>query len=158
MQGVHAGEEVIKLRYPKDCPFRNHKQTPSGFRQLVDPYQIHCHSKRCRLPDGRCRFGSPREISHQARIRRHNHQLTYDSQEVRIVRHSPLRLANFRCHHCLKVIHSEQCIGYVLKYCSKISDSGRVSLRNCVHWGDDYFINLGSPYDFLLSSSLSQKQ
>jgi hypothetical protein len=31
-------------------------------------------------------------------------------------------LALFRCHHCLELFHSDQFIGYVLKYCSKNSD------------------------------------
>jgi hypothetical protein len=46
-----------------------------------------------------------------------------------------LLLAYFWCHHCLEVIHSEQSIGYVLKYCSKNSDAGRLSLRNVLYEG-----------------------
>jgi hypothetical protein len=39
----------------------------------------------------------------------------------------------FRSHHCLKGIHSEQCIGYVLKHYPKNSDAGRISLHNVIH-------------------------
>jgi hypothetical protein len=46
------------------------------------------------------------------------------------VPHNPSLLASFRAHHCLEVIHSEQCIGYVLKYCAKNSDAGQISFQN----------------------------
>jgi hypothetical protein len=44
-------------------------------------------------------------------------------------------LVFFRIHHCLKVIHSEQCVGYVLKHCAKNSDAGRISLQNVLYEG-----------------------
>jgi hypothetical protein len=42
-------------------------------------------------------------------------------------------LASFRVHRCLEVIHTEQCIGYVLKYCLKNLDAGRISLQNVLY-------------------------
>jgi hypothetical protein len=62
------------------------------------------------------------------RIRGHNHHFARDAEEGNIVPHNPSLLASFRLHHCLRVIHSEQCIGHVLKYCAKNSDAGRISL------------------------------
>jgi hypothetical protein len=46
-----------------------------------------------------------------------------------------LLFAWFRYHRCLAVIHSEQPIWHVLKYYSKNSDFGRISLQNVVYGG-----------------------
>jgi hypothetical protein len=70
-----------------------------------------------------------------------------DDQEILIVPHNPLLLASFRCHHCLEVIHSEQCIGYVLKYCSKNSDAGRVSVKDFLYEGHSVSISDKLHYD-----------
>jgi hypothetical protein len=51
-QDVHAVETVINVRYPKDSPFPDDEGIVTDFRQLIDLYQIHHHSKRCRLPSG----------------------------------------------------------------------------------------------------------
>jgi hypothetical protein len=134
-EDIHAVESVVNVRYPKDSPFLEHEGMVSDFRTLIDRYQIHHHSKRCQLPDGQCRFGYPQEVSARTRIRHHNYHFARDSEETNIVPHNPLILAYFRCHHCLEVIRSEQCIGYVLKYCSKNSDSGRISLQKVFYEG-----------------------
>jgi hypothetical protein len=52
-------------------------------------------------------------MSDQTRIQCHTYLFARDAQEGNIVPHNLLLLAYFRCHHCLEVIHSEQCIGYV---------------------------------------------
>jgi hypothetical protein len=88
----------------------------SDSRQLIDAYQIHHHSKLCRLPNGKCRFGYPQETAGHTRIRGHNSHFARDAEEGNFVPRNPLLLASVRAHHCLEVIHSEQCIGYVLKY------------------------------------------
>jgi hypothetical protein len=107
----------------------------SDFRQLIDAYQIHRHSKRCRLPNGKCRFGYPQEMARHTGIGDHNYHFARDAEEGNIVPRNPLLLASFQAHHCLEVIHSEQCIGYVLKYCAKNSDAGRISLQNILYEG-----------------------
>jgi hypothetical protein len=68
-------------------------------------------------------------------IHGHNYHFAWDSQERNIMPHNPLLLASFRAHHCFEVIHSEQCIGYVLKYCAKNYDAGRISLQSVLHEG-----------------------
>jgi hypothetical protein len=107
----------------------------SGFRQLTDAYQIHHHSKRCRLPNGKCRFGYPQEMAGHTRIRGHNCHFARDAEEGNIVLHGPSLLASFRVHRCLKIIHSEQCIGCVLKYYAKNYDAGRISFQNVLYEG-----------------------
>jgi hypothetical protein len=52
-----------------------------------------------------------------------------------IVPHNPVLLAQFRCHHCLEVIHSDQAIGYVLTYCTKNSDAGQVGIASVRYEG-----------------------
>jgi hypothetical protein len=107
----------------------------SDFRQLIDAYQIHHHSKRCRLPNGKYRFDYPQEMAGHTRIRGHNYHFSRDLEEGNIVPHNPSLLASFRAHHCLKVIHSKQCLGYILKYYAKNSDAGRISLQNVLYEG-----------------------
>jgi hypothetical protein len=69
------------------------------------------------------------------RIRRHNYYFARDAEEGNIMPHNSLLLVSFRAHHCLEVIHLEQCIGYVLKYCAKNSDTGWISLKNVLYEG-----------------------
>jgi hypothetical protein len=102
---------------------------------LIDFNQMHYRSQRCRLADGKCRFLYAQEISDDITIPRYNDHFVRDTQETDIIRHNPLLLAYFRCHHFLDIIHSESCIGYVLDYCTKNSDSGRISLRNVLYEG-----------------------
>jgi hypothetical protein len=120
---------VINARYSKNSPFFNDQGMVPDFRQLIDAYQIHHHSKRCRLPNGKCRSGYPQEMVGYTRIRGHNYYVARDAEEGNIVPHNPSLLASFQAHHCLEVIHSEQCIGYVLKHCAKNPDAGRVSSK-----------------------------
>jgi hypothetical protein len=56
-----------------------------------------------------------------------------DCGESGIVLHNPLLLSYFRRCHCFKVIHAEQCIGHVLRYSSKNSDFGGMSLQNVLY-------------------------
>jgi hypothetical protein len=86
----------------------------SDFRQLIDTYQTHHHSKRCRLPNVTCQFGYPQEMAGHTRIRGHDYYFARDAEEGNIVPQNPSLLAFFRADYCLEVIHSEQCIGFVL--------------------------------------------
>jgi hypothetical protein len=45
--------------------------------------------------------------------------LARSEADQNIVPHNLDLLALLWCHHCLEIIHSDQCIGYILKYCSK---------------------------------------
>jgi hypothetical protein len=126
---------VINVRYPKDSPFFNDQGMVSDFCQLIEADQIHHHFKRCRFPNGKCRFGHPQEMAGHRRIRGHNYHFARDAEEGNIVPHNPSLLASFRAHHCLEVIHLEQCIGYALKYWAKNSDDGRISLQSVFYEG-----------------------
>jgi hypothetical protein len=44
-------------------------------------------------------------------------------------------LASFRAHYCREVIHSEQCIRYVFKGCTKNTDAGWISVQNVFYEG-----------------------
>jgi hypothetical protein len=128
---------LMRLSMPdiqKNSPFDDQGMM-SYFHQLIDAYQIYHHFKRCRLPNGKCRFGYPQEMAGHTRIRGHNTHFTRDAEKGNIVPHNLSLLASFRAHHCLEVIHSELCIGYVLKYCAKNSDTGRISLQNVLYDG-----------------------
>jgi hypothetical protein len=69
------------------------------------------------------------------RIRGHNYHFARDAEEGNIVPHNSSFWASFRAHHCREAIHSEQCIGYILKYYAKRSDAGRTSLQNILYEG-----------------------
>jgi hypothetical protein len=117
-QDIDAVDAVINIRYTKNPPFFNDQGMVSDFRQLIDAYQIHHHSKCCRLPNSKCRSGSPQEMAGHTRTRGRNYHFARDAEEGNIVPHNPSLPAFFRAHHCLEVIHSERCIGYVLKHCA----------------------------------------
>jgi hypothetical protein len=104
-------DAVINATYPKNAPFFNDQGMVLDFRQLIEAYQIHHHSKRCQLPNGNCRFGYPQEMAGHTRIRGHNYLFTWDAEKGNIVLHNPLLLTSIRAHHCLEVIRSEQCFG-----------------------------------------------
>jgi hypothetical protein len=107
----------------------------SDFHQLIDTYKIHHHSKRCRLPNGKCRLGYSQELAGHTRTRGHNYHFARAAEEGNIVPQDSSLLASFRARHCLEVIHSEQYIGYVLKYCAQNSDAGWISFQNVLYEG-----------------------
>jgi hypothetical protein len=134
-QDIDAVDAAINARYRKNAPFLNDSGMVSDFCQLIDAYQIHRHSKRCRFPSGKCRFGYPQEMAGYTRIRDHNYHFARDAEEGNIMPHNPSLLASFRAHQCLEVIPSEQSIGCVLKFCAKNSDAGWISLQNVLSEG-----------------------
>jgi hypothetical protein len=134
-QDLQAVESVINVRYPKDSPFIEDRGMVSDFRQLIDAFQIHHHSKHCRLPNGKYWFGYLQQISDQATIQCHTYLFARSAQEGNIVRRNPLLLVYSRCRHRLEVIHSKQRIGYMLKYCSKNYNADHLSAQNVLHEG-----------------------
>jgi hypothetical protein len=56
-QDIHAVGAVSNVRHRKDSPFLDYQSMAPDFRQLIDAYQIHSHSKRCRPPNGKSRLG-----------------------------------------------------------------------------------------------------
>jgi hypothetical protein len=75
--------DIQKVSFPND------QGMASDFRQLIGAYQIHHHSKRCRFPNGKCRFGHPQEMAGHTRIRGHNYYFARDAAEGNIVPHNP---------------------------------------------------------------------
>jgi hypothetical protein len=134
-QIVESVDSVINVRYPKVSPFLNDGEQVADLRVLIESYQKHHHSRRCGVPPGPCRFGYPQRPAPHTTIRRLRYCFARDADGGDIVPHNPLVLAHFRCHHCLEVIHSDQAIGYVLKYCTKNSDAGHVHLRRVLYEG-----------------------
>jgi hypothetical protein len=132
---VGAVEEVVNVHFPKDSPFLGDQELVLDFRNLIKTYQLHTHSPRCRTATGACRYGYPHPAHEKSTIVGHSYVFARSEGEENIVPHNPEILAAFRCHHCLEVIHSDQCIGYVLKYCSKNSDDGEVSLNHVLYEG-----------------------
>jgi hypothetical protein len=128
-QDVDAVDSVVNVRYPKESPFVDDRQMVTDLRCLIEAYQGHQHSRRCRSPEGECRFGYPQPEASRTTVRGRRFVLAREASSRNVVPHNPLLLSEFRCHHCLEVIHSEQAIGYVLKYCTKNSDAGEVLME-----------------------------
>jgi hypothetical protein len=61
IRDIPAVDTVITVRCPRDSPFLEHKEMVRDFPKLIHLYQIHQHSKRCRFPDGKRRFGYPQQ-------------------------------------------------------------------------------------------------
>jgi hypothetical protein len=96
-------------------------------------------------------------MTRHTRIRGHNYLFARDAEEGNVVPHTPLLLASFRAYHCLEVIHSEQCIGYVLKYCAKNYDVERILLQNALNEGHSFTrVNKLQHYDATRISSASE--
>jgi hypothetical protein len=125
-QDVHVIETALNVSYLKDFP--EDEAAARYFQRLMNPYQVNHHSKSCRLPDGKCQFDDPQDIYEHTRRRGHNHLFARGDEEMHFIPHDHLLLAYFRCHYVLDVIHSGQCIGYVLKYCPENSAAGCVPL------------------------------
>jgi hypothetical protein len=87
------------------------------------------------------------------RIRGHNYHFARDSEEGNIVFYNLSLLATFRAHHCLEVLHSEQCVGYVLKYCVKNSDAGGISLQNVLYEG--YSVTRVNKLEYYVATRIS---
>jgi hypothetical protein len=97
-QGIDAVDAVTSARYLKTSPLFNDQGMVSDFRQLIDAYQIHQHSKRCRLPNGKCRFGYPQEMAGHTRIRGYKDCFCWDAEE------KILCLLTLRCWHPFRLI------------------------------------------------------
>jgi hypothetical protein len=123
-----ALDSVINVRYPKDSPFVKDREVNEQRRMLIDTYQKHECTERCRRTDRSCSLGYPQKTAPETTIRNGRVRWERGEDEVLIVTHNPTLLERFRCHHCLEVIHSNQAIGYVLKYCTKNSDPGQVRM------------------------------
>lgn len=78
--------------------------------------QNHNHTKRCETYTGACRYGFPKQPVKQTTVRSFDYNFARDAGDEMIVGHNTEILSYFRTHHCLEIIHSEQCISYVLKY------------------------------------------
>jgi hypothetical protein len=65
---------------------------------------------------------NPQTVSGETWIRNFQYFFAQSATDQNIVPVNLKRFAWSRYHHCLEVIHSDQCIGYILKYCSQNSD------------------------------------
>jgi hypothetical protein len=102
---MNAVDAAINAKYQKHSPFLHDKGMMSEFCQLIDAYQIHYHSKRCQLSNGKCRFDYPQEIGEQTRIHRRDRQFARDAEKENTIPRNHSLLASFRVHHSLEVVH-----------------------------------------------------
>jgi hypothetical protein len=126
---IREVDRLINARYPQPSPIQNQQQMISDFRTLIDRFQVHHHTRRCRTSTGACKYRYPQEVNPESRIEKCKYYFARSEADRYIVPHNLELLALLRCHHCLEVIHSSQCIGYILKYCSKNSEASAVNAK-----------------------------
>jgi hypothetical protein len=115
----------VNVRLPRESPFADDRDLTSDFRTVIQHYSMHKHSKRCRNSDKSCTFGYPRPVAEKTVIRHSKYVFARDEPEQNVVLHNPEILAAFRCHHCLDVVHSDHCIGYVLRIAPRLLTMAR---------------------------------
>jgi hypothetical protein len=108
---IAAVDKVLNVQFPRESPFPEDQETIRDFQVFIRSHQLHTHSRRFLSASGRCKFGYPHIPSEETMIRRHTFILRRNKEEGSVVPHNPTILASFRCHRCLEIIHSEQCIG-----------------------------------------------
>jgi hypothetical protein len=146
-------DRIVNVRFAKRSPFYEHQEMVTDFRTLIRKYQLHSHSKRCKGPNGSCKYGYPQKPAVATSLQGHDYVFQRNENEVDVVPHSPAILSKFRSHHCLEVIHSDQCIGYVLKYCAKNTDQGEVMVRNVLYEGRP--VNRSQPLEYFAATRIS---
>lgn len=123
-------DKYVTARYPKQTPILNDSSFVNDMRVLIDRYQIHKHSKRCgKNCYKECCFHYPQDISNCTKIVNHQFILARNDNERMIVPFNLEMLALLRCHQCLEPFLSDQCIAYILKYCTKNSDLGTLKMK-----------------------------
>jgi hypothetical protein len=119
---IHEMDKLINARYPQRSSVHNEQEMISDFRALIDQFQIHHHSRRCRKPSGKCKYGYPQPVNAESRIQKCQYLFKRSELDQNIVPHKLALLYLLRRHHCSEIIDSDQCIRYMHKYCSKNSD------------------------------------
>ena len=119
-------QQVINSHFPPREGLPSELSKYEKIRVLIERYQLHHHSKRCRNKQNECSFGYPKPLSDHSYFNRAELILARNEDERLIVPHNLLLLCLLRSHSCLELISSNQSIGYILKYCSKNSDKQKL--------------------------------
>jgi hypothetical protein len=104
-------------------------------RKLINEHEMRHHSKRCRLPTDGYQYGYSQKEADEATLRHWDFHFARHFEEQMIVPHNPALLAEFRCHHCLEGIHSDQCMASVVKHCANNTDKGTVCVESVRYVG-----------------------
>jgi hypothetical protein len=124
---VQQIDRIVNARYQESSVLENERQMVSDYKIIIKHFQVHHHTRWCQIRGGKCKFGYPKPVNHTTEIQQLHYVFCRSEVDQDIVPHNLELLTLFRCHHYLEVIHSEKCIGYILKYCSKKSDVHAVS-------------------------------
>jgi hypothetical protein len=122
-----AGQSVIIVRSPNTPPYLNNEQLLGDFRELIQSYQKHRHSPRCRFRDEECRFGDCHSRANRTTIRHRRGICARDTDGGDIVPRLPVFLAQFHYIFVSKVFFLNR--RYGLKYCPTNSIQGERSLE-----------------------------
>lgn len=128
-------DKLLTCRLPLRDPYEDANDDWQILGDLSKKYMTHKCTSRCKDEFGNCTYGYPKESCDKTHYE--NGILIYQRgpNDSLIVPHSPEILAYYRGHVEIEAIHSERCIGYVLKYVSKNSDEADVSIKEKKYCG-----------------------
>jgi hypothetical protein len=65
---IHEMDKLINARDAQRSSVHNGQEMISDFRALIDQFEIHYHTRRCRKPSGKCKYGYPQPVNAESRI------------------------------------------------------------------------------------------
>lgn len=129
-------DKILTCKLPIHDNFEENNEKWEILKNLSRKYMTHNCTSRCKGKDGLCSYGYPKEQCEKTHYD-NNGNLIYarGPDDSWIVPHSPELLSYYRAHVEVEAIHSEKCIGYVLKYVAKNSDTAEVSIKENKYCG-----------------------
>lgn len=111
---------------------------------LISRYETHICGPRCLKNSNVCCYGFPKSPVDKTHFENYKIIFKRSPESSRIVQFIPKLLVLLRAHHEIEIIRATNAIGYVLKYCTKNSDSATITLTSRVLYcgkevpSDDY--------------------
>ena len=124
-------DRVLTTRLPND-PFEENQANQKLLKQLIVKYEKHSHSQRCKKGNSdECIYNYPKPALKETRIINNRYEFARDEGKIEsmIVPFNVELLCLIRSHIEIEPVVSNSCIGYVMKYCTKDSDSANIYLK-----------------------------
>ena len=128
-------DKLITCKTPIKDPYEENNEKWNILENLSRKYMTHKCTSRCLDDTGKCSYGYPKKSCDKTHYEDGILVFQRGKNDSLIVPHSPEILAYYRGHVEIEAINSERCIGYVLKYVSKNSDTADVSIQEKKYCG-----------------------
>ena len=117
---VYKIDQLLTCKLPVHDPYEENNEKWDILKNLSVMFMTHKCTSRYKKDDGICCYGYPKEQCEKTHYANGNLIHSRGPNDSWIVPHSPELLAYYRAHVEIEAIHSEKCIGYVLKHVPKI--------------------------------------